>query len=385
VVNPKQPGCSYPCKDLSASGIALKISEAVARRARTKLSRESLLRLACLGTIADLVPLTGENRVIAAAGLSALASPRAPGIKALLSECGIPAGRGPTSEEVAFRVAPRLNAAGRVDSAEMALALFEERDAGRAAGIARQLTLANAERQSLERRVTAEARERIEREGTADRHTVLIEGDERWHPGVLGIAASRLAREYHRPVLLFALDGGEARGSGRSVPGVPLYEILKEISGSFAEFGGHDQAVGGSLPAQSFAGFRESAQDLFAQRLPPERLRPVAEAEERLPVGQVTEELLADLERLEPHGMGNPRPVFSCDGVRAAGSLLPLGDKGLRGRLRDGAGEISFVGWDSAALRPLGGTACHIQYRLSRNRRGVPEAEILRARESPVS
>ena len=407
VVNPRQPGCPYPYKDLAASGIALKLAEAVARRAGVALSRESLLRLACLGTIADLVPLTGENRVIAAAGLAALASPRAPGLKALLAEAGVAAGQPPTSEEVAFRIAPRLNATGRVDTAELALALFEERDPERAASLARQLTLLNAERQSLERRVTAQARERIARGHDPEREAVLIEADAAWHRGVLGIAASRLAREYHRPVLLFGLEGGRASGSGRSIPGVSLHAILTEISDLFTEFGGHDQAVGGTLAAERLPELREAARALFAARVPREKLVRVEEADAELPLEEVTGELLGHLSRFEPHGMGNRRPVFYCGAARAAGSFVPLGERGLRGRLRAGARDLSCVCWEgSEALQgllergsggaprtpesgggtlrspqtPRGGGAFQIQYRLSRNRYGEPEAEILRAR-----
>src|SRR5262249_10396856 len=239
VVNPKQPGCPYPEKDLAACGSALKVAEAIAARAGVGLSKESLLRVACLGTIADMVPLTGENRLIASAGLRALASARAPGLRALLAECGIEPGRAPTSEEIAFRVAPRLNAAGRIDTAELALALFEERDAKKAGAIARALSLANSQRQSIERRVVTEAREQLERSFDGSQ-AVIVEACERWHRGVLGIAASRLAREYRRPVLLFALEGERASGSGRSVPGVALHETLKGVSALLHEFGGHD-------------------------------------------------------------------------------------------------------------------------------------------------
>lgn len=381
VVNPKQPGCPYPEKELAASGIACKLAEAVARRAGVALSRESLLRLAALGTIADLVPLTGENRVIASAGLAALSSPRAPGLKALLREAGVAEGCAPTSEEVAFRIAPRLNAAGRVDTAELALALFEERDAGRAASLARQLTLRNAERQAIERRVTAEAREAIEQGGGGEGHAILIEAREGWHRGVLGIAASRMAREYHRPVLLFALEGDSASGSGRSIPGVSLHATLKEISLFFTEFGGHDQAVGGSLPAQRWEEFREAARALFTARVPRESLEHVEEAEMELPLEAVSEDLVDHLGKLEPHGMGNPRPVFYSGSARAASAFSELGEHGLRGRLANGEGFLRCLSWgENEFLRAAGDSTFRIQYRLSRNRYGDPEAEILRAR-----
>ena len=347
VVNPRQRGCGYPEKELAATGIAWKIAQAIAHRAGVNLSAESLLRLACLGTIADLVPLTGENRSIAAAGLAALASARAPGLRALLREAGVVPGTPPTSEDVAFRVGPRLNAAGRIDTAHAALSLFEERDRGRAETLARDLSAANAERQGLERQVVDEARSRIAADPTAPAASVLIEADAGWHRGVLGIAASRLAREYHRPVLLFGLGEGRASGSGRSIPGVSLHAVLSEMSHFFNEFGGHDQAVGGTLPAERFPEFRDHARSLFAARVPPEALRRIEEADAELALESVDSDLAGELSRLEPHGAANPAPVFLARDVRAVGPLDPVGASGLRGRLSAGRGgrSIGCIAW----------------------------------------
>jgi single-stranded-DNA-specific exonuclease len=389
VVNPKQPGCRYPCKDLSGSGIAFKLAEAIALRGGVSLSREGLLRAACLGTIADLVPLTGENRAIAALGLAALARPKAPGLAALLEACGIEPGHAPTSEEIAFRVAPRLNAAGRLDTAELALALFEERDPARGREIARDLCARNAERQTVERHVFTEARDRVAENFDPERDFVIVESDPAWHRGVLGIAASRLAREYNRPVLLFALEGERACGSGRSVPGVPLHDTLKELRHRFLDFGGHDQAVGGTLRAEGFAVFREEARALFAERIPRERLerRDLSDAE--LPLGEIDDELLAHLERFEPHGAGNPRPVFSCRDVLAAEPFRPLGEIGWRGRLESGARLLDAVCWKDTVLlgNPPGGRgSLRLHYRLSRSRwSGRPEIEIVDAWPSEAS
>lgn len=387
VVNPRQPGCGYPYKELSGSGIAFKLSEAIVRRAGVSLSRDALLRAACLGTIADIVPLTGENRAIAALGLRALASPRAPGLAALLEACGIEPGTAPTSEEVAFRIAPRLNAAGRLDTAELALLLFEERDPTRARNVARELCDRNAERQAVERRVYEEARERIRGSFDPDRDFAIVEGDAAWHRGVLGIAASRLAREYNRPVLLFALDGEIASGSGRSIPGVPLHDTLKELRHRFTDFGGHDQAVGGSLSTNGFRSFREEARELFAARISPGQLerREVADAD--LPIDRVSPRLLDELERFEPHGAGNPRPVFGCRGARAAAPFRPVGEKGWRGRLEtpDGDGSIDAICWEKRAQlgeRSAAGETIDLDlhYRLSRSRwSGRPEIEIVNA------
>ncbi len=381
VVNPRQPGCDYPYKELAATGIALKIAEAIGAASGRGIARASLLRAASLGTIADLVPLDGENRTIASLGLAHLASSRAPGIRALLAEAGLAEGTAPSAEEVAFRIAPRLNAAGRIDTAMLALALFEERDAARAREVARELSARNAERQALERSVVAEARRRI---GPSPGEAILIEGDPGWHRGVLGIAASRLAREYHRPVLLFGFEGERAGGSGRSIPGVSLHGILKELAEHLDEFGGHDQAVGGTLPLAGFEDFRRAARDLFRERVPGDALlrRSIAEAE--LPLENLDGALAAELARLEPHGAGNPRPVFLARGVRAAGEFRPVGTGGLRGRLRAPAGDVRAVAWqppaDFAALT-ASGRPFDLQYRVAEDRGGWGlRVEVLEAR-----
>ena len=384
VVNPRQPGCGYPFKDLAATGVALKIAQAVAARAGVRLPTESLLRVACLGTIADLVPLTGENRVIAALGLRALASARAPGLTALLLEAGVEPGSAPTSEEIAFRVAPRLNAAGRIDTAELALALLEERDAPRAIAAARELSVRNAQRQTLERRVVQEARERILRTFDPGADALLLEWDAGWHRGVLGIAASRLAREFHRPVLLFGMDGEKASGSGRSIPGVSLHSILMEIRTLFSDFGGHDQAVGGSLPAARLPELREAARALFAARVPGALRKRVREADADLPLAAADDALLGLLQRFEPHGMANARPVFRDQCVETAGPFLPLGDKGLRGRLGGGKGSRRAITWERETLGPLldRAVALEVHYRIGRDRYGEIQAEIVAARPS---
>lgn len=383
VVNPRQPGCAYPEKELAACGIALKIAESIARRAGVSLSRESLLRAACLGTIADLVPLTGENRVIAAAGLAALAHSRAPGLRALLAEAGLPPGAAPTSEDVAFRIGPRLNAAGRLDSALLALSLFEERDDERARQAARELSLRNAQRQSLERRVVVEARARVERDESAEGCALIAEADPGWHRGVLGIAASRLAREYHRPVLLFGMEGERVSGSGRSIPGVPLHRLMTKLRHHFTEFGGHSQAVGASLPRAGFEAFRQEARELFRAEIPAETLAPWAEAEAELELEAVDDALMRELARLEPHGAGNPRPTFLASGARAAMPWSVVGENGLRGRLARAEGSLRGIAWNAdPGLAELAAkdVPFEIHYRLAAQRGWGLQVEILAAR-----
>jgi single-stranded-DNA-specific exonuclease len=269
----------------------------------------------------------------------------------------------------------------------LALALFEERDSGRAGAIARELSARNAERQALERRVVAEARERVERAGGAEAGAVIVEADPSWHRGVLGIAASRLAREYHRPVLLFGLEGERASGSGRSIPGVSLHGILMELAHHFTEFGGHDQAVGGTLPAAGLDAFREEARALFAERVEPSLLVPLSEAECELPMTDVTPGLARELARLEPHGAGNPRPVFLARGVEAAGAFLPVGASGLRGRLRTGdGGSVRCIAWQpdpGLAAIAASGAGFDAHYRIADDRGYGLQVEIVRARAGP--
>lgn len=383
VVNPRQPGCPYPFKELCGSGVAFKIAQAIIRREGLGLSERSLAKLAALGTIADIVPLLAENRVIVAEGLAGLADPRAPGLRALLQEAGI-VGRAPDTEEIAFRVGPRLNAAGRLDTADLALAVFEERDEARGQQIARELSERNAERQQHERRVVDSAREKLLRRGDPEKLAILLEADASWNRGVLGIAAARLAREYHRPAFLFALADGGAVGSGRSVPGVPLHEILSELHPFFREFGGHAQACGGTIDRERFDEFRAAAEELFARRVPESARFPSIEAEAEISLGEADEALLAEIERFEPFGEGNPRPLFLLRGVRTGAPLRPVGERGRRGVLLQGGATCRAIAWGiSARWEAVGGRPHDALVRIKRDRyTGGLEAEVVDLREA---
>jgi single-stranded-DNA-specific exonuclease len=367
VVNPKQPGCEYPFKELCGAGIAFKIAQAIIRRESLTLSERSLAKVAALGTIADIVPLVSENRAIVAEGLAALADPRAPGLRALLAEAGI-TGRAPTAEDVAFRVGPRLNAAGRIDTADLALAVLEERDSVRAGEIARALSERNTERQTHERRVVAEARERLLARGDPAREGVLIEADAGWPRGVLGIAASRLAREFHLPVLLFAVEGGRAVGSGRSIPGVSIHALLSELRGHFLEFGGHAQACGGTVLESGFEAFRNDAADLFRERVTGELRTATLWLDGEVALAEASEEFARELDRLEPHGEGNPRPLFLVRGVTARG-LRTVGERGHRARLFSGGSERRAIAWGLAdRWREIGDAPFDAAFHLRRDR-----------------
>ncbi len=341
LVNPRQELCDYPFPDLAGVGLALKLALALAQRAGRPVELEALLRIACLGTIADLVPLVGENRVIAALGLEALARTRSPGLRALIEQSGL---RPPiTAADVGFRLGPRLNAAGRLESAESALELLLCRDPERARRLAADLDARNRERQAEEARVLDEARERVS--AYAALPPIIAEWGSGWHKGVVGIAAGRLARELARPVLLLALADGVATGSGRSVPGVHLHGFLARWQGRYRRFGGHAQAVGMTVAEadlEALRGIWVEAASEFGSAIGSW----THQFELELAAEEVGGALLRELERLEPHGQANPQPLVRIGGLRLDGPPRRFGKDHLSARARGaGGGRIRLLGW----------------------------------------
>jgi len=345
LVNPRQELCDYPFPGLAGVGLALKLALALAAACGRAIDPERLLRVACLGTIADLVPLVDENRAIAALGLRALAATPSPGLRALFRYAGV---RPPfRAADVAFRLGPRLNAAGRLADAGAALELLVCRDAETAERLARRLDELNAARRAEERRVVDEAREAVAARDPLP--AIAVAWRAGWHRGVLGIAAGRLARELHRPVVLLEVDGDRAVGSGRSVPGVALHDFLARWRGELERFGGHDQAVGltvaldgGTAPLERLAACWEGA----AAEWPPELLAPRHEYELEVLPREVDGRLLGLLARLEPHGAGNPQPLLRVGPLTLAMPPRPFGDGHLSAvAAGPGGGRVGLVGW----------------------------------------
>jgi single-stranded-DNA-specific exonuclease len=358
LVDPKLPGCPYPFKDLCGAGIAWKLAEALLAREGPAAGlsedareawRASLAKIAALSTIADVVPLTGENRVLAAWGLTGLADPRSPGLSALMKRAGIPAGRGPTAREVAFRIAPRLNAAGRLDNARRALELLTTTDAARAEALAGELEEANAERRALQEHLVEAVLARLAGRFQPEHEAVVIEAGEAadgWHRGVLGIAAARVAERLRRPVLLFAREGDRVSGSGRTWGRTPLYERVAPVAARFAsEFGGHDAALGLTLPAGAWDKFCEALRTAFAVARDDTEWESDTLADAELTGSEVTAELADALSRFEPHGAGNPRPLFLLRSLRWDGRGRRIGPRGLRTAFTGGDARLEAVGW----------------------------------------
>ncbi len=292
VVNPNQPGCEYPCKSLCGAGVAFKIAQALLEATGRERLLPSFLKMVAIATIADAVPLVGENRVFAKLGLEGLRNPVNAGLRALLANCQLDGSRPLSAGDIAFRVAPRLNAAGRMDVAERVIQLFTEKDEAKAAEMAMQLNELNGDRQQEEQRILDEIFRQIDSTPEwKDAYSLVVDG-ENWHRGVIGICATRVVERYHRPALVFSCENGEAHGSGRSIEAFHLLDALESCPELFTRFGGHSHAVGCALPAERLPELRSRLDAYARQRLVPEDFVPVLEYDGEIALDDVNQQLL---------------------------------------------------------------------------------------------
>jgi single-stranded-DNA-specific exonuclease len=340
VVNPNQKDCGYPYKQLCGAGVAFKLAQGLMARRLDPKDRNKLLlsfmKVAAIATVADAVPLTGENRIFASLGLDALRKAVNPGLKALLEVAQISAERPPTSGEVGFRIAPRINAAGRMDVARDVIELFSVKDPARARELAAKLDRLNTDRQEEERRILRAVEEKFCSEpALCEAHCIVIDGDD-WHRGVIGITATRIVERYNRPTVVISREGDESFGSGRSIRAFHLLEAIESCSGLFSRYGGHAHACGFAMPTANVAELR-SRLDAFARsRLTPADFEPSLDLDAELNLGDITPELFRALHLLEPYGVGNPEPVFAARGVQLTAPPRILKDKHIKLKLREG-------------------------------------------------
>lgn len=345
VVNPNQPGCEYPCKSLCGAGIAFKIAQAlIARRLPHRGQSQLLLsfmKIAAIATVADSVPLLGENRVIASLGLQALRRAVNPGLRALLEVAQL-SGKALTSEEVAFRIAPRVNAAGRMDIAASVIDLFTTKDVNQAQEIAVRLDKLNSDRQEEERRIVGEIEERLTQDAALrDSYCLVIDG-EGWHRGVIGITATRVVERYGRPALVLSKEGEEAHGSGRSIAAFHLLNALESCPELFTRYGGHSHAVGFSLAASRVPELRSRIETYARGCLTPADLEPILTIDAEMPLDEITPELFEVLQKLEPFGASHHEPIFCATGARLINPLKVVKEKHVRMKVSPGA---SANGW----------------------------------------
>ena len=351
VLNPLQPGCGYPFKSLAGVGVAFNLLVALRSALREAGAFEvcampdlrKWLDLVALGTIADVVPLISQNRIYAYHGLKQISNPLKPGIQALKRVAGIKEGA-VTCGQVGFRLAPRLNAAGRMESAVPGVDLLMSDSLDESMLIAAELDTANAERQAVERRIFEEAVSLVESSGDyPDRRSIVLASDE-WHQGVIGIVASRMVERYHRPTILIALTAdGLGKGSGRSIPGFHLLDALEACSRHLGRFGGHRYAAGIGLTAVDVPAFAEGFEEVAARLLTESDLVPRLTIDAEVVPGDVTNELAQELKRLEPFGMGNPEPLLMLRGMTVVERRV-VGEGHLRLRLsRDGCSFVAIA------------------------------------------
>ena len=351
VVDPARPDCPYPEPGLCGTGLAWKICWLLGQAAG--IPTDELLPhldLVAVATVADLVPLDGENRVLVRFGLRALARTEKPGLRALLRVTGleestIDAGR------VGFVLAPRINAVGRMGDAERALRLLLTEDPAEADELARVHEDENRVRQGEDRRTLEHALKLLARDFDSERDYGVVLAAEGWHPGVIGIAASRVVERIHRPVVMVALDSGRGRGSARSIPGFHLHEALCACASHLDRFGGHAQAAGMDVSASALSAFREAFAAEARRRLQGRDLRPRLRIDLELPASPVELSLLELLQYLGPHGIGNPRPVFLVQDVEARAAKV-VGKGHLRLRLRKGPLRLDCIGFGLAERHP---------------------------------
>ena len=350
VINPNRPDCTYPEKNLCGAGVAFKLIQGLLPRLgvapeRARRVCESFLKLAAIATIADVVPLTGENRIIVTHGLRGLDQVRNVGLRALLDVAGFGSSV-PSSRQIAFQIAPRMNAAGRMDTAKAVVELFLTSDAAIARDLAQQLHDQNAERQLVQAEIVTEC------EGLAvdAEACALVYYSAEWHRGVLGIVASKLVERLQRPVFVLGRNSedGLAQGSGRSIPAFHLLDALESMAELFERFGGHAHAAGVTMREENVEEFRRRFHAFAAGRLCADDFLRRLEIDAILELPEITDSALEDLFLLAPFGHGNQPPLFAALNVEVVGQPIVLKEKHLRLTVRQHNRTLTFKAWNFA-------------------------------------
>jgi single-stranded-DNA-specific exonuclease len=345
ILNPKLKHSGYGYRDLAGVGVAYKLCQAVSR---SMLFDD--LDLVCLGTIADNAPLTGENRVIAKEGLLKLSQTRREGLKALIRNAGIK-DRKFTSTFVSFILGPRINASGRMDTAEVSLNLLLSETQDEADKFARIIETYNRERQKVENKILEEAEDLINKEVNFKEHRIIVIAKENWHQGVLGIVASKLADRFYRPAIVISLDGDLCKGSARSIKNFHLFEALLDCKQFLDKFGGHSHAAGLVIPKDSIEDFKHNINRLAHERLSLEDLLPSLEIDAELSLSDLNEDVVWELERLEPFGNGNPEPLFYTRNLKRRGEPQILSRETLKFWVTDGRVSFQAIGFGMSNLK----------------------------------
>ncbi len=368
VLNPRQPGCEYADKDLCAAGVAFKLCVALLRAlGGSENVALRLLDLVALATIADVAPLRGENRAMVRYGLRLMAETSHIGLRALIQAAGLTP-ETLTAGRIGFVLAPRLNAAGRVGHAMRGIELLLSSDPAECNRLARDLEELNRARQELDRETLVAARAMADQLDLDEVYGVVL-GAEGWHPGVIGIVASRLVEDLARPVMLVALEGGIGKGSGRSIPKFDLHAGLTSCADLLIRYGGHRAAAGITIEASRLPGLAERFNAVARERLTPDDLVPELRIDAEMTIDDITPDLETLLRHFEPFGIGNPAPTLAVRGARILGAPRIVGQGGLKLWLASRHGALEALGWGMAErIGEFGdGDAVDIAFRLERD------------------
>ncbi len=355
IINPKQQDCSYPDKYLAGVGVAFKLCQALWQNCYGQDAKFlEYLDIVAIGTVADIVPLIGENRILVKLGLNELAATANIGLRALMTECGLITGNDKPIKvdtgKIGFLLAPRLNAAGRISQAVAGVELLITSDESRAQQIAKALDEENSYRQSVEKEILTLAEEFL-LNIDLDKQKVLVLSGEDWHSGVIGIVASRLVDKYYRPVVIISIHDGVGKGSCRSIAGFDIYKALSQCSDLLTQFGGHHQAAGLSILPENIEKLRDRLNSIANNNLTDEDYIPKLNIDSLIPLGEINASFLEQLACLAPHGMGNPNPLFACRDL-IIDDMRSIGQEGkhlkLRVRRETASGDV--IAWQMGGL-----------------------------------
>ena len=348
VINPKRHDCSYPDKNLAGVGVALKLVQALCARTGRSSWLPAFVKVAAIGTLADVVPLKGENRIIAKLGLDMLSKGQHKvGLRSLLDVCGL-TGKTIDSYHVGFMIAPRVNAAGRMSSPDIAARLLlasDESMGDEARALAEQLDGENLRRQQEEAEIVARAKKAVETDLEVGARTVIVVAGEGWHRGVIGIVASKLVDAFHRPAIVISIEDGVAHGSCRSIPSFNMLGALESCGEVMTRFGGHKQAAGLTMEASRVAELRARVNDFADNCLTPDDLRPRLWIDGALTFKGISGQVASEIESLAPFGAGNPRPVFRTSGVEVVDGPRRIKDRHLKLSFRQDGRILRGIAW----------------------------------------
>jgi single-stranded-DNA-specific exonuclease len=349
ILNPLQKACPYPDKNLAGVGVAFKLASGLLGRDDNWLYQQ--LDLVCLGTIADVVTLVGENRILVKNGLDELTHTKKQGLKALIEQASLK-GKDITSQYVGYILGPRINATGRLGNPRTSLDLLLTEDPDKARELAQSLNNENKNRQKMEELVLKQAVARVERDVDFTRQRVIVLEDDSWHRGVIGIVASRLVDKFYRPTVIISIDGSEGRGSCRSIKNFNLFDALSGCSQHLKNYGGHSYAAGLTIDKTMLCSFRQRINDIANERILPQDLIPCINIDSEIMISELNHKVLKELEALSPFGIGNPRPVFASRNLKIRNTPQVLRRSTVKMWVTDGKATAEAVGFNMADLMP---------------------------------